>query len=411
MHTRLSILLSLALVSGLVPSLRAQDDAKKPPVRTQGAVAGPAIDREAVQAALQKALDALHERAEFPGGSFALVLPDRSLVAVTVGMSSVEDKAKMRAKDRMMAGSVGKTYFAAAALHLAKSGKLELDSKVVDHLGKHDWYAKVPNAKTITVRTLLNHSAGIPRYVFKQAFWKTLMKERDKVWKPHELLAFVAGDAPLFDAGKGWAYADTNYILLGMVLEKVSGTTVYKYVQKHLLDPHKLRDTVPSDRRKIPGLVQGYCGMMQQLGMPERVLEDGKFVVNPQFEWCGGGYVSTPSDLARWARLLWTGKAFEGQYLEEMLKTVKAERYFGRGSGYGLGTIVRKTQLGDSLGHDGVFPGYATSIAWFPEAKMAAALQINKDGVRETKVMPHRELVRLVALARKALMATAKIGR
>lgn len=350
------------------------------------------------------ALAELHARSDFPGGSLALILPDGSEVELSVGVSSIEEKRAMQPADRMCAGSIGKTFVAAAMLRLAQQGKLDLDDKIAKHLGEREWFARLPNAETITIRQLLRHTSGIPRYVFKRTFWQDLLENPDKEWRPAELVGYVLGDRARFEAGKGWAYADTNYIVAGMILEKAAGESMYDYVRTHFLAPHRLDRTVAQDGREIPGLVQGYTGgLMQRFGMPQRVLEKGKFVFNPQFEWCGGGFVSTPRDLARWARVLWSGKAFAGPYLESVLETTPAERYFGPGSGYGLGVIVRKTAAGASLGHDGVFPGYASTMAWFPQAKIAAAFQINRDDARETKVRMHRELVRFVEIAKKEL--------
>lgn len=349
-----------------------------------------------VRAVCQDALDALRAKSDFPGATLALILPDGTEVAVASGVRSTVTSEKMRPGDRMMSGSVGKTWVAASAFHLVAQGKLALEDRVAKHLGDRPWYDRLQNRSEITVHDLLRHTTGIPRYVFKREFWSACLAEPDRVWKPSELIAFVLDDEPLFEAGKGWAYADTNYILLGMILEKVSGVSFYDYAREHLLEPNGLKDTFPSDRRRLPGLVQGHCGMTKMLGLPEHVLADGEFVINPQFEWCGGGFYGTTRDLAKWARVLWTGTAFEADYLEALLETVPAERQFGPDAAYGSAVIVRKTKLGRSIGHDGVFPGYSTTMAWFPDLRIAAALQLNKDGQRETRVAPHEELVQIL---------------
>jgi len=256
----------------------------------------------------------------------------------------------------------------------------------------------------MTVRHLLCHQSGLARYVFDRRFWKDLVGKPDKNWQPRDMLSYVLGRKGLFEPGEGWAYADTNYIVVGLIIERVSGMSVYEYVQKHFLTPHRLRDTVPSDHRRIKGLIQGHSRLFKSFGVPERVLHDGVFVFNPKFEWCGGGYCNTAADLARWARILYSGKAFDGDYLREMLKTVPVDpRYFGRKARYGPGCIERRTELGRLLGHDGVFPGYESVMGWFPERKLAVAFQINQDGSRAISTPMDKVLVQLATIASEEL--------
>jgi D-alanyl-D-alanine carboxypeptidase len=106
------------------------------------------------------------------------------------------------------------------------------------------------------------------------------------------------------------------------------------------------------------------------------MIVDGKFAINPQFEWTGGGYVSTAHDLARWAKLFYEGKAFSPDLLPQVVDGVAAPM-LGRESKYGLGAIIRKTPIGTSYGHSGFFPGYMTDMMYFPEDKIAVAVQVN----------------------------------
>ena len=106
------------------------------------------------------------------------------------------------------------------------------------------------------------------------------------------------------------------------------------------------------------------------------MIHDGKFAINPQFEWTGGGYVSTAEDLARWAKMFYEGKAFSPELLPQVLDGVPAPM-LGPETRYGLGVIIRKTSLGTTYGHSGFFPGYMTDMMYFPEHKVAVAVQVN----------------------------------
>jgi len=348
-------------------------------------------------------VDALLAAGSAPGVSVAIVLDDGTELAFATGLASREEERPLAIGDRLLSGSIGKTYVAAAIHRLVAAGELELEAEVAPWFADDPWFERLPNARQLTLRNLLQHTAGLPRYVFEPAFWETLLEEKDKVWRPEEQLAYVLDTEPPFPAGEGWSYADTNYLVAGMVFERVSGRSIYDYVREHLLEPHGLDDTVPSDRRRIPGLVQGYAITSRAFGVPERVLdESGAMVFNPQFEWCGGGFASTPLDLARWARVLYGGRAFEGDYLETMLRTVPAPA-LGPGAEYGLGVIVRDTAAGRVLGHDGFMPGYTSSMGYLPDSGVALAVQTNCDDREALGRSTAELLVELASIVRSGV--------
>jgi D-alanyl-D-alanine carboxypeptidase len=305
-----------------------------------------------------------------------VVLPNGESFGLAVGFSDREAKIDMRSTDRMLAGSVGKTFAAATALQLIKEGKIGLDDKIEKYLGSEPWFGRLPNAKDITVRQLMNHTSGLVRYEFKDQFTKDLTANPAKAWKPAELVAYLLDEKPPFEAGKGWDYSDTNYIVLGMIIEKVTGRKFYDEANRRLLKPLKLTDTIPQDGPRLKGVVQGYAGPNNPFGGTDAMIVDGKFAINPQFEWTGGGYVSTAHDLARWAKLFYEGKAFSPDLLPQVVDGVAAPM-LGRESKYGLGAIIRKTPIGTSYGHSGFFPGYMTDMMYFPEDKIAVAVQVN----------------------------------
>jgi D-alanyl-D-alanine carboxypeptidase len=276
----------------------------------------------------------------------------------------------------MLSGSVGKTYAAAVALQLVKEGKLDLDAKISKYLGGEKWFPRLPNAADITVRQLMNHTSGLVRYEFKEEFTKDLTANPTKVWKPAELLSYLFDANAPFAAGKGWEYSDTNYIVLGMIVEKITGRKYYDLAKERILKPLRLKDTIPSDKLTLKGVVQGYAGPNNPFGGSDEMIRNGKFIINPQFEWTGGGVASTSEDLARWAKAMYEGKAFSPDLLPQMLDGVTAPM-LGRDAKYGLGVIIRPTRLGISYGHSGFFPGYMTDMMYFPDRKIAVAVQVN----------------------------------
>lgn len=329
---------------------------------------------------LQLKLDELQQEEGFPGVTLGIVLPDGKEVSLASGLADIEKKKKMKPNDRMFMGSIGKTYVASVALQLIKEKKISLEDKISRFLSSEKWFKRLPNAEDITINMLLNHSGGLPRYVYKKEFWKKLKESPDKVWKPEELLAYILGDQPLYPAGQGWGYSDTDYIVLGMIIEKVTGNTYYEELTKRVLIPHHLKGTSPADKRRLRGLVPGYTGKQTPLfELPEKLVKDGVYAVNPQFEWTGGGLISHSLDLARFIRLLLEGKIVSKEYLEKMKQPVNEESGKRDSVGYGLGMEVWKTGYGMTYGHRGTMPGYSSIAEYVPKYGFSIAMQFNAD--------------------------------
>jgi D-alanyl-D-alanine carboxypeptidase len=357
-------------------------------------------DTTALKTALQLKLDEWHKAGSFPGATLGVALPTGESFGLAVGFSDRETKTPMKPTDRMLAGSVGKTFAAATALQLVKEGRIGLDDKIEKYLGREPWFPRLPNAKDITIRQLMNHTSGLVRYEFKDQFTKDLTANPDKVWKPAELVSYLLDEKAPFEPGKGWDYSDTNYIVLGMIIEKVTGRKFYDEANRRLLKPLKLSDTIPQDGPRLRGVVQGYAGPNNPFGGTDAMIVNGKFAINPQFEWTGGGYVSTANDLARWARMFYEGKAFSMDLLPQVVDGVSAPM-LGRESKYGLGAIIRKTPVGTSYGHSGFFPGYMTDMMYFPEHKVAVAVQVNTSVGRSLGKPLSRVLVEVMEVIRE----------
>lgn len=331
---------------------------------------------EALATRLETALEAYLAAGHAPGISCGVARAGESL-ALAAGRRDPRREDELTPDDLLCAGSTGKTFVAALVLSLVAEGKLALDTLAGEYLGEEPWFARLPGADELDVERLLSHRTGLPRYEFQPAFARDLLAQPDHVWTPPELLAYVLDQEPLCAPGEGFAYADTNYIVLGMLFERVSGQSLYAEAERRLLRPLGLAHVRPQDGRRIPGLVQGHAGARDPLGFPEFVLDDqGLFCTNPQFEWAGGGFVSSAGDLARWGRALYGGDVLPRAWRERMLAGHPAPE-LGRDVGYGLGAITWTTRHGPAVGHEGFFPGYLTCLRYWPEHDVALALQVN----------------------------------
>mgnify|MGYP006267295959 FL=1 len=292
----------------------------------------------------------------------------------------------MTPETRMLGGSTGKSFAAAVVLALAQEGRLDLDAPLARWLGDRPWFDRLPNADALTLRHLLRHRSGLRDHIHDPAFAATMQARIEDegpsaAMAPEAVVRFVLDTAPLFPAGAGYHYSDTNYILAGLAVEAVTDSAYYDVLRVRLLDPLGLTHTAPADRPDLPGLAAGYLEGEALFGLPPKVTRDSALVYNPATEWTGGGLVTNPQDLARWAKALYEGAALPGQYLDELLDAVPKDSTqqarLGPGVRYGLGTTIYPAPLGVAYGHEGWTPGYRSLFAYYPEHELAVAMQVN----------------------------------
>lgn len=372
-----SFLFSLPIILSPIPSVQAGSDLK---------------------AEFQAAVDAFQKRYGFPGATAAYVLRDGTIGAAATGVADRETGRPMTVHSRMLAASIGKTFVGATVVALSLEDVLDLDIPVSRWLGDRPWFSRLPNHNAITLRHLLTHSSGLPDHVHLESFAAEVSRkwrEKDNPFSPEDLIRFVLDLPPLFEAGKGWAYTDTGYILIGLVIEEAIGKNCYGEIKGRFLTPLELKMTAPADRRFLPGLAAGYMAADNAFGLPQKTTtSDNTLAWHPGFEWTGGGLVSNSQDLARWGAVLFGGKAMSGSYMDELLNSVPISpetpdiRY-----GAGVG-IYRTGSFGPVYGHGGWIPGYSSSLRYYPDFGVAIAFQINTDiGIMEgaVSVVPEME--------------------
>ncbi len=349
----------------------------------------PAADTSRLRHSLQLRLDELTAARLLPGATFAAVFPNDRTLCLSSGFSDVEKKRKMKPWDRMFSGSIGKTYVTAVVLQLEEENRLSIEDPLKKYFASEEWFKSLPNGNDITLKMLLNHTSGIPEYVEKKQLWIDVKQAPDKIWTAVERLRYILGDRARNPAGKGWSYADTNYILLGMVIEKITGNPYYRELDKRILQPLKLVQTTPADNRKLSGVVAGYSRLGEPFHFQGRVmLADGRYIFNPQLEWTGGGLVSNSLELALWAKRLYEGKICSPSQLQKMLTRFKT----GEGLDYGLGVIIWDSDYGTSYGHTGFVPGYSSIMEYVPAYRFSVALQFNCDDVSQAVKKDRHEI-------------------
>ena len=336
---------------------------------------------------VQETLDSMRARYGFPGATAAYAFTDGRSGTAATGWADLEAEQPMTPDSRMLAASIGKTFVAATAVALAEEGTLDLDAPIGRFLGERPWFDELPNREAITLQHLLTHRSGLPDHVHLEAFAEAVSRrwrEPGNPFPPDTLVQFVAGRPALFAPGEGWAYSDTGYILVGLILEEATGEDYYDLVQKRFLTPLGLTHTRPSNRRILSGLAAGYASE-NPFGWPEKTLNaDGAMAWHPGMEWTGGGLVSTSGDLARWGAALFGGAALPEPALDQMLSAqpVAPAQPDVR---YGMGVAVYQAgPFGPVYGHGGWIPGYVSSLRYYADHGVAIAFQINTDAGLET---------------------------
>jgi D-alanyl-D-alanine carboxypeptidase len=353
------------------------------PGRAAGSAASAASRRPRLDPALARALrqalhDALNDPATgFPGAVLHVHSPTLGAWTGVAGLGRLAPATRMRAGDRFRAGSIVKPFVATVVLQLAEHGKLSLDARLPDVLPANVT-RRFADAAGITVRMLLGHRSGIAEWDLP-AVDLELARHPTKVWKVSEFLDLAAAQPPVFPPGQGFFYSNTDYNLLGLVIERITGRSWRHEVTRRVIGPLRLTRTslpAPGDRSINGAHMHGY------------LMLDGKTIelthVDPSFAGAAGAsaLITTVGDLARFLDALFDGRLFRHrQTLKQMLDLAPAQAEGGL-VGYGLGIERRALPGGAQLiGHLGGAPGYRsyTGRAHPSNATISFALNTGED--------------------------------
>lgn len=343
---------------------------------TTACMTGPGL--RDVEADLATETAAIIDDYSLPGMTVAVAGPD-GVMTIALGFADRENNRRMSNGTTMLAASIGKTFVAATLLQLLDEGQLSLDDPVSRWLGDRDWFDRLPSANDITLRHLLQHRSGLPDHVHLDAFAKLWPDRVDGV-TAEELIGLVLDSEPLFPPGEGWAYTDTGYLLLGLVIERVTGRPYEEVVRERFIAPVGLSSTGPSNSISLPSLARGYVETGSGLGLPSYTTDDaGVMLWNSALEWTGGGLYANARDLAIWGRAFLSGRILSEAAYREALKGVPVPES-DTASFYGLGISIRtESDFGPVYGHHGWIPGYVSSLQYYPAYDTAVAFQINTD--------------------------------
>src|SRR5215203_5398916 len=328
---------------------------------------------QASTADLDAALEKSFRESDAPGVVAAVQTPQYTWVRA-LGVADRASGEPLTPEVHHRIGSVTKTFTATLLLKAADEGLLSLDDTI-------DRYVKgVPNGDKITLRQMSDITSGIASYTEDDQWVKEWSSDRHRVWKPEELAQIGIKESPLFEPGTEWFYSNTNYVLLGLVLEQVTGKPIGDLYREQIIEPLGLKNTSFPDQAdsSIPEPhAQGYTLQGQSDGEPADVTD-----WNPSWAWTAGSMISTVEDLLIYGRALGTGKGLlspeqQSERLDSFVSDLpplnqppwKGDLAYGIGLGKDHGWV----------GHNGEIPGFNTYLLYHPELDAVVAVEVNND--------------------------------
>jgi D-alanyl-D-alanine carboxypeptidase len=329
--------------------------------RAAATPAGAAMDPALAQR-IDTAIDRAVEQAGAPGAIVGIWGPQGAHVRA-VGVADKVTAAPMEPAFHHRIGSLTKTFTVTGVLQLADQGLLRLDDPIARYI------PGVPEGDRITLRQLARMQSGLANYTASEEFVRTLLGDPLRSFTPQELLGFAFAQPMSFAPGERFEYSNTNTVLLGLVVEKVSGQALPDYIRDWVTTPLGMRDTVfPLDNSYPTPHAHGYTE--QSADGEEADATDW----NPAWAWAAGAMISTLDDLRIWAPALATGRLLTPGMQQERLQLVGAPGMPAQ-DGYGLGLF----SLGGWIGHNGSLPGYQTVAIHLPERDTTVVIEINTD--------------------------------
>ncbi|GGZ82801.1 beta-lactamase [Streptomyces subrutilus] len=317
----------------------------------------PAVARQ-LDAAVRKVM----ERAGVPGVMVSVSAPGKGEYVRSFGVADKATGAAMDTGLNMRIGSETKTFTVTALLRLVDAGKVGLDDPIGTYV------AGVPNGDKITLRELAGMRSGLFNYSADPAFFKALTGDPQRQFTPRELLAYSFAHPVQFAPGAQFEYCNTNLVLLGLVVEKVSGTSLGAYLAREVVGPAGLTHTLLPEGAEFPDPhAHGYTRQTAS-GKTEDATD-----WNPSWAWAAGAMVSDLADLRSWAKTLATGTLLTPATQAQRLKIVPAGNL--PETGYGLGIA----EVGGWIGHNGSLPGYQSLTVYLPEARATLVVLLNTD--------------------------------
>jgi D-alanyl-D-alanine carboxypeptidase len=315
---------------------------------------------------VERLVDETMSENDIPGAIVGIWIPGEGEFMLAKGVSNVETGEAIELADKVRIGSNTKSFVITVLLQLVDEGKVNLD----DTLDMYDFGVEIPNGENITVRECCNMTSGLFNYTVTDGFQEAAGMDPYRKWEPKELVEFGVSNEPYFPPGEGFEYSNTNTILIGMIIEQVTGNDLIEELQNRIIERLGLADTkLPTAPEMTGDYSHGYRHVE---GRDDLV--DVTNLLDPSATWAAGAMISNLYDLKIWAKALATGELISESAQQERLKLVDGmiEDLEVR---YGLGIFA----IDGFRNHAGELPGYSTAPFYNPDKEAIIIVLLNKN--------------------------------
>lgn len=306
-----------------------------------------------------------YTKAGLPGIALAVYTPREGYWATASGYANIETKTPMQLCHLQYGQSVAKTYMATALLTLVEAGKVDLNTSIGHYLPTRI-SAMITDADKITVRMLLNHTSGIPGYSLDTEYVSFLLQHPLRPFTGEEYLTYISREPLLFKPGSYFQYSDTNYLLLALIADQITGDHS-RLIRESTLMPLGLTQSFYKDTPTYLNQPNGVNCYLDRFG-------DGKLEnvtrmqqVNVSSLVGDDGLIASPTDYVKFLRGLFEGKLLSPQSMAQMTSWVNNRQ--GEPA-YGMGLYVVKYNGYTGYGHGGAGIGAGCGLYYFPEKQL-----------------------------------------
>jgi D-alanyl-D-alanine carboxypeptidase len=318
---------------------------------------------------VQRGLERLVAAEGGPPGAIATMYRDGRMTVLRAGRADLKRPGAPKPTDYMRIASVAKAFSGAVALNLVRAGKLGLDDTIGQRLGG------MPAAwADVTVRQMLDHTSGLPDYTKSKAFAEQARKDPRGFVSPGEIIDWVRAEPLEFTPGTSYEYSNTDNIVVGLIVEAVTGRPYGEALDEIVFEPAQLHQTTFPAKLALPKpFIHGY--VVEAGEAPT----DVSTFLSPSGAWASGAIVSTPRDLNAFIRSYLGLKFFSrAQQREQMQFVPGASSPPGPGrNSAGLALFRYRTRCGTVYGHTGNFPGYVQWAAATADGRRAVTTSLN----------------------------------
>lgn len=307
----------------------------------------------------------IYQGYEVPGIIVGIWTTDQGKWMQAFGNANLEPIEIMTVDKGFRIGSVTKTFTATIILQMVDRGQIDLD-ETINNIGFND----VLNSDMITVKQLLNMTSGLPDYIYDEEFIDAFLNNPTNVWTPQQLVDMAMVSPVNFQPGEDYEYCNTNYILLGMIIEEISGSNYESMVESNIIEPLGLTNTFFPE---VPYLNEDFCsGFSINNDMD---IYNGT-VMDPSFAWSAGGVVSNLEDMNLWARTLGEGTLLSNQSQQERMTW---NGFSGEDDPYIKYSLGGWWYSDMFYGHTGVARGYSNAVYYMPSTGTVFVIMANAD--------------------------------